>query len=66
MSGLPHLYPCAPAMQEFSPANNVQLCGAIWDVISSHPRGFCDIPLVGGNVDMANKFLHSVYKNILF
>lgn len=66
MSGLPRLYPHAPVMQECSPANSAQLCEAVWDFIGSYPRGFYDIALFKGNVDVANKFLQSVYKNIFF
>lgn len=37
-----------------------------WDIIGSYPKGFYDISLFEGNVDMANKFLHSVYYFIIF
>jgi len=42
--------------------NSVELFG----ILAVPIREVSDIPLVDGNRDMANKLLHSIYKNILF
>lgn len=40
--------------------------GVVIRILPVPIQGFFDVCLVEGNVGMANKFLHSVYTNILF